>query len=441
METAWCTSGAEDRGASARGPARRHRRDPGRSRTSRRSSRPRCEQAAEQDARRPAAARPATCTDLEFVTIDPAGADGPRPGDAPGARRRRLRRALRDRRRDGVRRAGRPGRRGGAPARASRSTAPTARSRCTRRCSARARLAAARPGPAGASCGRSGSTPTVRCTDATVERARVRSRQQARLRGRAARDRRRLRRGSTLAAAARRSASCGWRRRPSAAGCRCRMPAQEIDVEDGRWRLEYREMLPVESWNAQISLLTGFAAASIMIEGKVGHPAHAAAGDPTRRSRGCVVRRGRWGSTGRATRATPTSSASLDPSQPGRGGDGRRLHARCSAGPGTPPSTAQLPDQPSTRRSPRRTPMSRRRCAGWSTATACEICAALCAGQPVPEWVLDGLADLPDDHAASRAAGRSAYENAVLNLVEALTLAAPGRGEVRRGRDRGRPQQ
>ena len=48
------------------------------------------------------------------------------------------------------------------------------------------------------------------------------------------------------------------------------MPAQEVDVVDGRWRLEFREMLPVESWNAQISLLTGFAAAAIMIEGKVG---------------------------------------------------------------------------------------------------------------------------------------------------------------------------
>ena len=48
------------------------------------------------------------------------------------------------------------------------------------------------------------------------------------------------------------------------------MPAQEVELVDGQWRLEFREMLPVESWNAQISLLTGFAAASIMLEGRVG---------------------------------------------------------------------------------------------------------------------------------------------------------------------------
>ncbi len=48
------------------------------------------------------------------------------------------------------------------------------------------------------------------------------------------------------------------------------MPEQEIEVTDGRWELSFRQMLPVESWNAQISLLTGFAAASIMLEGNIG---------------------------------------------------------------------------------------------------------------------------------------------------------------------------
>ena len=50
-----------------------------------------------------------------------------------------------------------------------------------------------------------------------------------------------------------------------------------------------------------------------------------------------------------------------------------------------------------------------------------EACAALCAGEPVPQWVLDRLPDLPD---VMRDSGRkaNAYENAVLNLVEAETL-------------------
>ncbi|MCW2828594.1 MAG: ribonuclease, partial [Marmoricola sp.] len=50
-----------------------------------------------------------------------------------------------------------------------------------------------------------------------------------------------------------------------------------------------------------------------------------------------------------------------------------------------------------------------------------EICAALCAGEQVPQWVLDRLDALPD---TMRDSGRRAhaYENAVLNLVEAETL-------------------
>jgi exoribonuclease R len=48
------------------------------------------------------------------------------------------------------------------------------------------------------------------------------------------------------------------------------IPEQEV-VEDGkRYRLEYRTTLPVESWNEQVSLLTGMAAADLMLHGEVG---------------------------------------------------------------------------------------------------------------------------------------------------------------------------
>ncbi|MGA4508225.1 RNB domain-containing ribonuclease [Propionibacteriaceae bacterium G1746] len=53
-------------------------------------------------------------------------------------------------------------------------------------------------------------------------------------------------------------------------GVSLNLPDQEVHVEDGTWALEYREGLPVEDWNAQISLMTGMAAASMMIEGGVG---------------------------------------------------------------------------------------------------------------------------------------------------------------------------
>lgn len=49
-----------------------------------------------------------------------------------------------------------------------------------------------------------------------------------------------------------------------------RLASQEVvRVGDG-FELEYDESLPIEGWNAQISLLTGIAAASIMIDAKVG---------------------------------------------------------------------------------------------------------------------------------------------------------------------------
>jgi exoribonuclease R len=49
-----------------------------------------------------------------------------------------------------------------------------------------------------------------------------------------------------------------------------RLPEQEVDAEGKAFRLRYRAPLPVEDWNAQISLLTGMAAAGIMLGANVG---------------------------------------------------------------------------------------------------------------------------------------------------------------------------
>lgn len=48
------------------------------------------------------------------------------------------------------------------------------------------------------------------------------------------------------------------------------LPAQEVERDDSTWRLTIREPLPVEQYNAQISLLTGMCAADIMIEHRSG---------------------------------------------------------------------------------------------------------------------------------------------------------------------------
>ncbi len=53
-------------------------------------------------------------------------------------------------------------------------------------------------------------------------------------------------------------------------GVSLRLPGQEVIRADGTFKLTYRRTLPVENWNAQISLLTGMAAADNMIDAKVG---------------------------------------------------------------------------------------------------------------------------------------------------------------------------
>ncbi|WP_307274881.1 RNB domain-containing ribonuclease [Arthrobacter sp. W4I7] len=54
-------------------------------------------------------------------------------------------------------------------------------------------------------------------------------------------------------------------------GASLNMPDQEIvQLPDGGYRIDAAPQLPVEDWNAQISLLTGMTAARLMLTGKVG---------------------------------------------------------------------------------------------------------------------------------------------------------------------------
>ncbi|MCP3976673.1 MAG: RNB domain-containing ribonuclease [bacterium] len=53
-------------------------------------------------------------------------------------------------------------------------------------------------------------------------------------------------------------------------GVSLRLPSQEVVKRDGTYGLVFRATLPVENWNAQMSLLTGMAAARIMLDNKVG---------------------------------------------------------------------------------------------------------------------------------------------------------------------------
>ena len=53
-------------------------------------------------------------------------------------------------------------------------------------------------------------------------------------------------------------------------GVSLNLPEQQVVDTDGRWTLEFRTPLPVEEWNAQISLLTGMCAAQTMLRAGVG---------------------------------------------------------------------------------------------------------------------------------------------------------------------------
>lgn len=53
-------------------------------------------------------------------------------------------------------------------------------------------------------------------------------------------------------------------------GASLRIPAQEVECLDGIYQLQANAALPVEDWNAQVSLMTGMEAARLMIGARVG---------------------------------------------------------------------------------------------------------------------------------------------------------------------------
>jgi len=197
------------------------------------------------------------------------------------------------------------------------------------------------------------------------------------------------------------------------------MPEQEIVIDDDSWRLEFRQMQPVESWNAQISLLTGIAAASIMIKGKVGilrtlPPADQRAVDRLRRTAKAL--KVEWP----GDQDYPAFVRSLDPTKPNHAA----MTVACTTllrGAGYAAFDGEVPKAPehaalATTYAHVTAPLRR-----LVDRYGQECCVALCAGERVPSWVTDALPDLP---ATMQASGRRAhgYENAINDLVEAEML-------------------
>ncbi len=197
------------------------------------------------------------------------------------------------------------------------------------------------------------------------------------------------------------------------------LPDQEVVRRDGGWSLEFREQHPVELWNAQVSLLTGMAAAGLMVAGRVGVLRTLAPADPegvARLRRVAAALHVPWPDV----TSYPDLVRSLDPARPDHAA---LLTASTSLlrGSGYVAFDGDLPEE-------------RRHSAiaaeyAHTTAPlrrlvdryAGETCVALCAGAEVPGWVREALPGLPDTMRES-ARRANTYERELLDLVEAVVL-------------------
>ena len=197
------------------------------------------------------------------------------------------------------------------------------------------------------------------------------------------------------------------------------LPDQEIDIDGDRWSLSFRRMHPVEEWNAQISLLTGMAAADLMIYARVGllrtlPPADSR--DVQRLHRTARALGIEWP----AEQLYPDFVRSLDPTRPEHAA---RVVAstRLLRGSGYVGFNGAVPEQAehsalASEYSHVTAPIRR-----LVDRYASEICVALCAETEVPGWVLEKLEELPRTMQVSGQRANQ-YENAILNLVEAEVL-------------------
>jgi len=198
------------------------------------------------------------------------------------------------------------------------------------------------------------------------------------------------------------------------------MPEQVVDCTTSQWKLEYRRLLDVESWNAQISLLTGFAAASMMVYARIGILRTLPPPPPeavTRLHRAARALGIDWP----AEQTYADFIRSLDPQKANHeamvvAATTLLRGAGYAAFDGEIPAQAEhsaLASEYAHVTAPLRRLVDR-----YGLAT----CAALSAGEDVPAWVRESLPELPETMQRS---GRLAhtYENAVLDLVEAATLS------------------
>lgn len=225
------------------------------------------------------------------------------------------------------------------------------------------------------------------------------------------------------------------------------LPEQEVVAgADGTWTVSLRNSLPVETWNAQVSLLTGRAAAAIMVQGGIGVLRTLPAPDPAdlprlqRKARGLGVDWPEGADPGavlagldltkprhlafadlasellRGAGYTPLGVPAAPPAEDR--GPGRRTAEDDSSDPAPPDlGHADLGHAGVGGPYAHVTAPLRRLVDRFAT----ETCLALTAGTEVPEWVAEGLATCPQLMADGDSRARK-LERANVDATEAFVL-------------------
>jgi exoribonuclease R len=197
------------------------------------------------------------------------------------------------------------------------------------------------------------------------------------------------------------------------------VPEQEVERDSGGWHLTLRAPLPVEEYNAQISLLTGVAAARLMLAGGVGllRTMPAPAPEAVAKLRAAAPALGvSWpeGAT------VGTVLAGLDPVDP-RHAAFVDAAAELMRGAGYAALDGEPPKDPghgavAAPYAHVTAPLRR-----LADRYATEVCLALHTGGEVPDWARQALPGLPDIMSTTdRIAG--AAERGAVDLVEAVLL-------------------
>jgi exoribonuclease R len=203
-------------------------------------------------------------------------------------------------------------------------------------------------------------------------------------------------------------------------GVSLKIPQQEILPHGDGWTLAFRAPEPVEGWNAQISLLAGMAAAHIMLYGQVGILRTVPPADSYSLRRLRQVAKALrivwppemdYANFVRMLSPTrPDQAAMLNASTLLFRGAGYRSF---SGGIPEDVDHAALASDYAHTTAPLRRLVDR---------YSGEICVALCADQPIPAWVIRALDGLPEQMAAAQRRAKK-YERAIIDLLEVYLLA------------------